>query len=98
MLSKDYNLKVIDFGDAKRADDFSSNTLNTLGSTSDDRRGTFVGTLNYIAPEVILEEEHGLGIDIWAAGNLLFKMLSGTVPFKGTNQHKVFQDIKQRNI
>jgi serine/threonine protein kinase len=31
-------------------------------------------------------------------GNILFKMLVGSVPFKGTNHAKVYQDIKARNI
>lgn len=63
-----------------------------------DRRGTFVGTMNYQSPEVIKEEEQGLPVDTWAAGNILFKMLVGHVPFKGTNQNKVYQDIVERNI
>jgi len=39
-----------------------------------------------------------LPIDIWAAGNILFKMLSGLPPFKGTNPVKVYNDINERNI
>ena len=62
------------------------------------RRGTFVGTMNYQSPEVINDEEQGLPVDVWAAGNILFKMLAGVVPFKGTNQNKVYLDIKERNI
>jgi serine/threonine protein kinase len=50
-----------------------------------ERRGTFVGTMNYQSPEVINEEGQGLPVDTWAAGNILFKMLVGHVPFKGTN-------------
>ena len=54
--------------------------------------------MNYQSPEVINEEEQGLPVDIWACGNILFKMLVGHVPFKGTNQSKVYIDIKERNI
>jgi len=39
--------------------------------------------MNYMAPEVINEEEQGFGLDIWAAGCILFKMLAGVVPFPG---------------
>ena len=42
-----------------------------------DRRGTMVGTMNYMSPEVIKEEEQGFPLDIWAAGCILFKMLYG---------------------
>ena len=54
--------------------------------------------MNYQSPEVINEEDQGLPVDTWAAGNILFKMLVGHVPFKGTNQNKVYSDIKERNI
>jgi len=57
-----------------------------------------VGTVNYQAPEMIKEEEQGLPIDTWALGNILFKMLTGVVPFKGSQPNKVYQDIKNRNI
>lgn len=62
------------------------------------RRGTFVGTVNYQSPEVINEEEQGLPIDTWALGNILFKMLTGHVPFKGSVAPTVYKDIKNRNI
>lgn len=62
------------------------------------RRGTFVGTVNYQSPEVISEEEQGLPIDTWALGNILFKMLTGHVPFKGSFAPTVYKDIKNRNI
>mmetsp|Transcript_41780 Transcript_41780/g.63803 ORF Transcript_41780/g.63803 Transcript_41780/m.63803 type:complete len:114 (+) Transcript_41780:881-1222(+) len=31
-------------------------------------------------------------------GNILFKMLTGTVPFKGSQSYQVYKDIKTRNI
>jgi len=51
-----------------------------------------------MSPEVINEEEQGFGVDTWALGNILFKMLYGKVPFVGSNPEKVYMDIKQRNI
>ena len=55
MLDKHYNVKVIDFGDARKVseelDDEESGGAGML------RRGTFVGTVNYQSPEVINEEE-----------------------------------------
>ena len=60
MLSAHYNLKVIDFGDAKRVDEQESeeeeNLANTFSSNPrQNRKGTFVGTVNYQSPEVIKE-------------------------------------------
>ena len=62
------------------------------------RADTFVGTVNYQSPEVIDQSVHTPSLDTWAIGNILFKMLVGSVPFKGTNHAKVYQDIKSRNI
>jgi 3-phosphoinositide dependent protein kinase-1 len=50
-----------------------------------ERRGTFVGTLNYVAPEMIQNNSAGMGTDIWSLGCIIYKLLTGSVPFTGTN-------------
>jgi len=45
------------------------------------RKDTYVGTLNYLSPEMVDEEEQGHPLDIWALGCILFKMFIGKVPF-----------------
>lgn len=54
--------------------------------------------MNYQSPEVINGEDQTYAVDTWALGNILFKMLVGAVPFKGTNPFQVYKDIKSRNI
>lgn len=98
MLDKHYNVKVIDFGDARRVNEELDDEDGEGGPSISLRRGTFVGTVNYQSPEVINEEDQGLPIDTWALGNILFKMLTGHVPFKGSVAHTVYKDIKNRNI
>ena len=49
------------------------------------RYDTFVGTVNYLSPEVIDSEEHTFAIDMWALGTIFYKMLFGKVAFAGTN-------------
>ena len=97
MLDDYYNVKVIDFGDARRVHE-STDEEEKNGIPAQARRGTFVGTVNYQSPEVINNEEQTCAIDTWALGCILFKMFVGTVPFKGTNPMTVYRDIKQRNI
>lgn len=96
MLDDYYNVKVIDFGDARRVNEATDEDEG--GVPAQARRGTFVGTVNYQSPEVINNEEQTCAIDIWALGCILFKMFVGTVPFKGTNPMTVYRDIKTRNI
>lgn len=42
-----------------------------------------VGSLQYIAPEILLDKDYDHKIDMWAAGVVLFNMLSGKQPFFG---------------
>jgi len=43
MLDSNYNIKLIDFGDARKVDE----ELDDDGDNDDGRRFTFVGTVNY---------------------------------------------------
>ena len=79
---------LFDFDDKSNEDDSGSDDAgdhveDMLGARS--RADTFVGTVNYQSPEVIKGKAHTFGLDVWALGNILFKMLVGTVPFQGTN-------------
>jgi serine/threonine protein kinase len=46
------------------------------------KKGTLVGTEDYISPEVLAEEESGPSTDLWSLGVILYLMLSGKSPFK----------------
>lgn len=96
MLDDYYNMKMIDFGDAREVDELN---LDDEGAGQfGGRKDTFVGTVNYQSPEVIEGEDQGHPLDIWALGCILFKMFINKVPFPGTQPMKVYADIKSRNI
>lgn len=59
---------------------------------------TFVGTPNYLSPEVIKTEKHTLAIDVWAIGNILYKMIFGKVAFPGRNKMLVYDTICKRQM
>merc|ERR1712070_94572 len=43
------------------------------------------GTLEFMAPEVLREEQHGEACDLWGVGIMAYKLLSGKLPFDGTD-------------
>jgi serine/threonine protein kinase len=50
------------------------------------KRGTVVGTEDYIAPEILKEEVSGPAADLWSLGVIIYMMICGKSPFKGQNQ------------
>jgi len=62
------------------------------------RRGTLVGTINYLSPEMIKEQRACLSTDLWAFGVILYKMATGRVPFPGTQQATVYELILSKKI
>nr|AML79284.1 putative LOV domain-containing protein [Sanguinaria canadensis] len=59
---------------------------------------SFVGTEEYIAPEIITGAGHSSAIDWWALGILLYEMLYGRTPFRGKNRHKTFANILHKDL
>ncbi|XP_066331479.1 phototropin-2-like isoform X1 [Miscanthus floridulus] len=59
---------------------------------------SFVGTEEYIAPEVITGAPHTSAIDWWALGILLYEMLYGRTPFRGKNRKRTFHNILHKDL
>nr|AML79590.1 putative LOV domain-containing protein [Corydalis linstowiana] len=59
---------------------------------------SFVGTEEYIAPEIITGAGHSSAIDWWALGILLYEMLYGRTPFRGKNRQKTFANILHKDL
>ena len=55
----------------------------------------FCGTPSYMAPEIVAKVEYsGPPADIWALGVLLFALLCGKFPFKGSNDKELYSAIR----
>uniref|UniRef100_A0A3Q2TLU8 cGMP-dependent protein kinase n=1 Tax=Fundulus heteroclitus TaxID=8078 RepID=A0A3Q2TLU8_FUNHE len=50
---------------------------------------TFCGTLGYMAPEIILSKGHSTHADLWSLGVFVFELLSGRLPFDGSDPLKI---------
>ncbi|CAN0874910.1 PHOT1 [Linum grandiflorum] len=59
---------------------------------------SFVGTEEYIAPEIITAAGHTSAVDWWALGILLYEMLYGYTPFRGKSRQKTFANILHKDL
>ncbi|KAI4344097.1 hypothetical protein L6164_011367 [Bauhinia variegata] len=64
----------------------------------DARSKSFVGTHEYLAPEVISGQGHGSAVDWWTFGVFLYEMLYGRTPFKGENNEKTLINILKQPL
>ncbi|XP_076093967.1 serine/threonine-protein kinase 17B-like isoform X2 [Mytilus galloprovincialis] len=68
-----------------------------LVNTGEDIRD-IIGTVDYVAPEVLDYEPLGLHTDMWSLGVLAYVMLTAHSPFADDNQQKTFLNISQVNL
>ncbi|KAI1102303.1 Pkinase-domain-containing protein [Jackrogersella minutella] len=73
-------------------------TIDTKSCIANFRTNSFVGTEEYIAPEVIKGSGHTSAVDWWTLGILIYEMLYGTTPFKGKNRNATFANILREEI
>ncbi|CAB4423505.1 unnamed protein product [Rhizophagus irregularis] len=81
LLSSDGKIKISDFGWAIHTPDASQ------------RRMTFCGTPDYLAPEMIKDMGYGQKIDAWALGVLCYEFLVGEPPFMVEDLRETYQKI-----
>jgi serine/threonine protein kinase len=79
-------LKLVDFGNARRK------------PINKERLFNFCGTTEYMAPETIDNCGFNEKVDEWAAGVIMFNMLTGADPFSSNNDLEYQDNIKFKNI
>jgi protein-serine/threonine kinase len=67
--------------------------VDTRSCTANFRTNSFVGTEEYIAPEVIRNSGHTSAVDWWTLGILIYEMIFATTPFKGRERTDTFNNI-----
>jgi serine/threonine protein kinase len=69
-----------------------------LVATPEGRANSFVGTEEYLAPEVISGAGHDAMVDWWSFGVLVFELLTGTTPFRGARRDATFDNVLKRPL
>lgn len=77
---------------------FSSRKSGKVDIKQLQQFNSFVGTEEYIAPEVITGFGHSSSVDWWTFGILMYEMLFGTTPFKGRTQNETFSHILHKKL
>ncbi len=87
MISRDGEVKLMDFGIAK---DQTASDLT--------RDGMLVGSPSYLAPEVLGGEQADAQADIWALGVTLYELACGEKPFRGPDAEMLFNAIRRADF
>ncbi|KAK5815639.1 Pkinase-domain-containing protein [Linnemannia elongata] len=72
--------------------------IDTKSCIAHLRTNSFVGTEEYIAPEVIKGNGHTSAVDWWTLGILIYEMLFSSTPFKGRDRNATFSAILEREV
>ena len=88
LVATDGTLKITDFGLVKRVGEDSGQT----------QTGAIVGTPSFMAPEQASgsSKEIGPAADIYSLGAILYAMICGRPPFKGTNALETLQQVRNQ--
>ncbi|XP_046325903.2 3-phosphoinositide-dependent protein kinase 1-like isoform X1 [Haliotis rufescens] len=96
LLNDEMHIQITDFGSAKILKD-SSPVENSKGGdgtpASGGRRNSFVGTAQYVSPEVLTSKKASFSSDLWALGCIIYQFLAGLPPFRGGHEYQIFQKI-----
>lgn len=84
LIGRSGEIKIADFGWSVHA--------------PSSRRTTMCGTLDYLPPEITLNQEHDEQVDVWSLGILLFELLVGKPPFETDNHHETYRRIQACDI
>ncbi|XP_067895147.1 RAC-alpha serine/threonine-protein kinase isoform X4 [Heterodontus francisci] len=86
MLDNDGHVKITDFGLCKE------------GIKDGATMRTFCGTPEYLAPEVLEDNDYGRAVDWWGLGVVMYEMMCGRLPFYNQDHEKLFELILMEEI
>eukprot|EP00123_Amoebidium_parasiticum_P010546 comp20176_c0_seq1/m.25010 comp20176_c0_seq1/g.25010 ORF comp20176_c0_seq1/g.25010 comp20176_c0_seq1/m.25010 type:complete len:508 (-) comp20176_c0_seq1:466-1989(-) len=89
LLSSEMHIKITDFGTARITDDPEEQQNTQPGG----RSSSFVGTAEYVSPEILRGKEVTKSADLWALGCVIYQMIASRPCFRGPNEYQIFQKV-----
>lgn len=89
LLSEKGPLKILDFGIAKVTSEFNQGLTST---------GQILGTMQYIAPEILQGIDYSIQSDIYTLGLIFYELLAGVNPFLGVTNYATVENIKNQEL
>jgi serine/threonine protein kinase len=86
LLDAEGHLLLTDFG------------LSKVAVDDDDQCKSFLGTVEYMAPEVIQGHKYSFAVDWWSLGALGYDLLTGSPPFQANNNAKILDKIVKSKL
>lgn len=80
LLDKNLNAKIFEFKVCAKV-------------KAQEKRESFCGTYEYMAPEVYESSEHDQKADIWSLGVLLYEIIEGSSPFLEKTAFRIYKNI-----
>ncbi|KAL1918447.1 uncharacterized protein VTP21DRAFT_3107 [Calcarisporiella thermophila] len=86
MLDREGHILITDFG------------LSKVAAGEDGRASTVCGTVEYMAPEMLLQVDYDRTVDVWSLGIMLYDMLTGSPPFTSYNRKRTMEAILNNKL
>lgn len=109
LLDAEWRIRITDFGSAKCTDrDAQGQALSAAATGEDALRAdatdadatphpslatSFVGTAEFVSPELLDQKQTTFMSDWWAFGAILYTLIAGVPPFRGPSEYTTFQKI-----
>lgn len=99
VVTKEGLVKVLDFGLARRLEkDLLEGATQSVSPPVGTATQGLTGTLQYMAPEILLGQEADHRSDLWAIGVVLYEACSGRLPFAGRTTFEISSAILQQPL
>lgn len=100
LIHADRHVRLTDFGTCRLLDQPDAQSPQSEDRPKAiERKKSFVGTADYVAPELLQNTVEAFQpLDWWAVGVMIYQCLTGKTPFRGGSEYLTFQAIIEGNL